>query len=148
MISQKYSNINSFINIIFVENSTKYDIIIINLKQIKLRYYARMEVFMELDSIKRIVQTEQEAQQILQQAEEQARTIIQNAINGREQKELFSKKLLEETKQNIEVEAEKEQKEAIKKINDATQYQCEQIEKKASEKIQTAVDMVFKEVIS
>ena len=45
---------------------------------------------MELDNIKKIVQTEKEAKEILENANKEAEAIIQNAYRSIEQKQLFS----------------------------------------------------------
>ena len=103
---------------------------------------------MELDSIKKIVQTEKQAEEIKANAQKSAEETIQNAIESKTQKELFAKRRIEDKKQLLEQKAKEENLEVIRKINEDTKQECEQIEKKASEKMQIAVDAIFKEVIS
>lgn len=103
---------------------------------------------MELDSIKKIVQTEKQAEEIKANAQKSAVETIQNAIESKTQKELFAKRRIEDKKQLLEQKAKEENLEVIRKINEDTKQECEQIEKKASEKMQIAVDAIFKEVIS
>ena len=103
---------------------------------------------MELDSIKKIVQTEKQAEEIKANARKNAEETIQNAIESKTQKELFAKRRIEDKKQLLEQKAKEENLEAIRKISENTKQECEQIERKASEKLQIAVDAIFKEVIS
>lgn len=103
---------------------------------------------MELDSIKKIVQTEKQAEEIKANAQKSAEETIQNAIESKTQKELFAKRRIEDKKQLLEQKAKEENLEVIRKINEDTKQECEQIERKASEKMQIAVDAIFKEVIS
>ena len=103
---------------------------------------------MELDSIKKIVQTEKQAEEIKANAQKSAVETIQNAIESKTQKELFAKRRIEDKKQLLEQKAKEENLEVIRKINEDTKQECEQIERKASEKMQIAVDAIFKEVIS
>ena len=103
---------------------------------------------MELDSIKKIVQTEKQAEEIKANAQKSAEETIQNAIESKTQKELFAKRRIEDKKQLLEQKAKEENLEAIRKISENTKLECEQIERKASEKLQIAVDAIFKEVIS
>ena len=103
---------------------------------------------MELDSIKRIVQTEQKAKDIVFRAQEESKRIIQNAINSEEQKRIFSKKRIDEAKQKFKNESEAKQKDVIEKITQMTEQKCELLEKQAEERMQIAVYTIFKEVIS
>ena len=103
---------------------------------------------MELDSIKKIVQTEKEAKKIIENAHKEAETIIQNAYRSIEQKQLFSNKIKDETEQKIKAETIQAQKEKIAKIMEITETKCSELENQAKDKMQIAVDTIFKGVIS
>ena len=104
--------------------------------------------FMELDSINRIFQTEKQAEEIKEQARKQAEKLIQNAIESKPQKEVFAKKRIDVRKQVLEQKAKDDNAEEIRRIAEITEQKCKQIEEKAIEKMQDAVDAVFKEVIN
>ena len=103
---------------------------------------------MEIDSIRKIAQTEREAEEIKQSAKQQAERIIQNAIESKSIKETKAKKQVEDKRRQLEENAKAENADKIKKIAEDTESECRHIEQKANEKIQTAVNAIFKEVIS
>ena len=103
---------------------------------------------MELESINRIFQTEQKANEILENAKEQAEQLIKNAIDSQESKELFAKKRVNGMRQTLEQKVKDENTEKIREIAEFTEQECSLIEKKAREKMQDAVNAVFKEVIN
>lgn len=103
---------------------------------------------MELDSINRVFQTENQAEEIKKQAKLQAEKLIQNAIDSKSQKESFAKKRIEVKKEVLQKQAKDENAEIISRIAEITKQECEQIELKAGENLQDAVDAIFKEVIS
>ena len=103
---------------------------------------------MELDSIKKIVQAEKQAEEIKEQAKQKAEETMRNAIESKSQKELFAKRRIEDKKRFLEQKSKDDNAEEIRRISQATKQECELLERKASEKMQMAVDAVFKEVIS
>ena len=103
---------------------------------------------MELESINRIFQTEQKANEILENAKKQAEQLIKNTIDSQESKELFAKKRVYGMRQTLEQKVKDENTEKIREIAEFTEQECNLIEKKSREKMQDAVNAVFKEVIS
>ena len=103
---------------------------------------------MEVDSIKKIIQTETEAKELVKKAEEEAEKIVQIAINSRASKEAFAKKRIEEKRQLLEQKAKEENEDKIRKIREMTKQECDELEKNASKKMDIAVEAIFKEVMS
>ncbi|MBR3696870.1 MAG: hypothetical protein IKM97_01145 [Clostridia bacterium] len=103
---------------------------------------------MELGSVKKIVETERQAEEIINNAKEQAKKIVQKAIDSKSQKELFAKNRVEEKIKQLEERAKVDNADRIRKISETTQEECRRIVEKSSEKMQTAVNAIFKEVIS
>lgn len=103
---------------------------------------------MELDSIKKIIQAEEESKNKVKQAEEEAEKILKLAIDSRSSKEIFAKKRIEEKRQLLEQKAKEENEDKIRKIREMTKQECDTLEKNASEKMDIAVEAIFKEVMS
>lgn len=103
---------------------------------------------MELNSVRKIAETEEEADEIIQKAKQHAEKIIQSAIDSKEQKEAQAKKRIDDARKDIEQKTTAENVDTINEISYQTKSECETIERKANEKMQTAIDAIFKEVIS
>ena len=103
---------------------------------------------MELDSIKKIIQAEEESKNKVKQAEEEAEKILKLAIDSRSSKEIFAKKRIEEKRQLLEQKAKEENEDKIRKIREMTKQECDTLEKNASEKMDIVVNAIFKEVMS
>ena len=78
---------------------------------------------MELESINRIFQTEQKANEILENAKEQAEQLIKNAIDSQESKELFAKKRVNGMRQTLEQKVKDENTEKIREIAEFTEQE-------------------------
>ena len=102
---------------------------------------------MELESIKKIVEAEQEAEKIKNDAMQKAKTILEKAKNTRESSKSYFKGQLEEKRKELEKEYAEKNVKTIHKIKNDTTERLQKIRENSEGKISQAVEQVFFKVI-
>ncbi len=103
---------------------------------------------MEFESIKKIVEAENKANEIKENAKEEAKTILAKTENSKKSMELYINGQLENKKKNLENTKLEEKEKKITKLREETEVKLNNIRKNSEENIPRAVDAVFRKVIN
>lgn len=102
---------------------------------------------MEFESIKKIVEAEQEAEQIKKQAMQDAEKLLQQAENSKEKSTSYFKAQLYSKQKELEKEQTEEITGKISKIKADATEKVQRIKETSQEKISEAVERIFSKVI-
>lgn len=107
----------------------------------------RERIGMQLDSIKHVIATEQEAESIKKKAVTEAEMIKKQAEQITAKNYQIMLEELEKEKQKIADQTILENKEQIEQIQKKANQECETISKKAEQKLQEAFESIWKKVV-
>ncbi|MDO5306107.1 MAG: hypothetical protein Q4E87_11080 [bacterium] len=102
---------------------------------------------MELDSIKKIITAEQEAETIKEEAKKQVGVIKEEALQEKEKQRAEMEKELQAEKEKIRQLATAENKCTVENIIEQAKEECMRIAKDAQTKQNQAIDSVIKKVV-
>ncbi len=102
---------------------------------------------MEIESIKKIVETEKRADKIKLEAKEKATTLLENAKNSQEKNKNYFKGRLQQREKELQGEEEKENKKQIAKIQAETTEVLRKLNETVQVNMQKAVDEIFNKII-
>lgn len=102
---------------------------------------------MEFDSIKKIVETEKEAQAIEEEAYKKAKDILENVEETKEKNRVYFKGQLENRIDDLKREQKESNKQLIDNIKIVSDENVRKISSGLNENIEEAIDKVFEKVI-
>lgn len=102
---------------------------------------------MEFESIKKIVEAEQEAEQIKKQAMQEAEKLLQQAENSKEKSSTYFKSQLYSKQKELKKEQAEEITGKISKIKADATEKVQRIKETSQGKISEAVERIFSKVI-
>ena len=102
---------------------------------------------MQLDSIKHVIATEQEAENIKKNAITEAQMLMQQADKITEKNYHHMLEELAKEKQKIADQITLENKQQVEQIKQKADQECNTISKKAEQKLQEAVECIWKRVV-
>lgn len=102
---------------------------------------------MEFESIKKIVETEKEAQQIKEEASKKARSILERVEQTKENRRVYFKGQLENRVASLKKEQNEANKQQIVNIKVASEEKVRKINSGLNENMDKAVEKIFEEII-
>lgn len=102
---------------------------------------------MEFESIKRIMETEKEAERKKEVAKQKAKEILEHAQNSKESNRVYFKGQLERKTEDLRKEKEEENKKEKVKIQAQTNENLRKLQATLHGNLSEAVDKIFSEVI-
>lgn len=102
---------------------------------------------MEFESIKKIVETEKEAQIIKEEAYKKAKNILEKVEETKENNRVYFKGQLENRINDLKKEQKEANKQLINKIKVASEEKIRKVNGDSNENIDKAVEKIFEEII-
>lgn len=110
-------------------------------------FYIERGVKMEFESIKKIVETEKEAQVIKEEACKKAKSILEKVEETKENNRVYFKGQLENRINDLKKEQKEANKQLINNIKVASEEKVRKINGGLNENMDKAVEKIFEEVI-
>ena len=102
---------------------------------------------MEFESIKKIVEAEQEAERIKEDAQQKAQSILAQAEKTKEKNGVYFKSQLYAKQKELEQEEKEKNAETISRIKAETTEKLQKIREGSQGKISEAVERIFSKVV-
>ena len=102
---------------------------------------------MEFESIKKIVEAEQEADRIIDEAKRKAKTLLEQVEKTKVSNNLYFKSQLDTKQKDLEKEQEEANRQKITSIKAAITEKVQKIREIPQEKMEEAIERIFSKVV-